>query len=275
MADPNPNSPNSLNSLTNVRQILLDQSTPTVASLDFHPPPPTYQPLPPQPPPPPPHIPYSLHSLQHHTCELTETPFPSTRALEVDTVPKPTTMASTSSGKHPTYRGIRCRGGKWVSEIREPRKTKRIWLGTFPTAEMAAAAYDVAALALKGADVVLNFPGFIGSYPAPASTSPQDIRSAAAAAAATLRKNDDSRESPGQRQKDDKDDVTVSNSLSLASSSVGDFMDEEELFGMPNLLMDMAEGMLVSPPRMKDSPPSDYDDSPGNSDGGESLLWSY
>ncbi|CAB4279825.1 unnamed protein product [Prunus armeniaca] len=270
MADPNPNSPNSL---TNVRQILLDQSTPTVASLDFHPPPPTHQPFPPQPPPP--HTPYSLLSLQHHKCELTETPSPSTRALEVDTVPKPTTMASTSSGKHPTYRGIRCRGGKWVSEIREPRKTKRIWLGTFPTAEMAAAAYDVAALALKGADVVLNFPGFIGSYPVPASTSAQDICSAAAAAAATLRKNGDSRESPGQRQKDDKDDVTVSNSINLASSSVGDFVDEEEIFGMPNLLMDMAEGMLVSPPRMNDSPPSDYDDSPGNSDGGESLLWSY
>lgn len=169
-----------------------------------------------------------------------------------------------STGRHPSYRGIRSRSGKWVSEIREPRKTTRIWLGTYPNPEMAAAAYDVAALALKGSDAALNFPDEVPKYPVPNSASAADIRSAAASAAA----------SRGSRtEAEGKEDLVgrPENADEIGQESVQEFIDEDALLNMPKLLDDMAEGMLVSPPRMK---MASENDSPEDSDGGESL-WSY
>nr|AEM97872.1 AP2 class transcription factor [Corylus avellana] len=144
--------------------------------------------------------------------------------------------------RHPVYRGVRRRNNnKWVSEMRKPNEKTRIWLGTYPSAEMAARAHDVAALALRGTSACLNFADSAWSCRVPASTDAGEIRRAAAEAAEGFRPSHDDQlveKDCGERVLDDDHQ----------QESVM-YMDEEAVFDMPGLLVNMAEGLLLSPPQ--------------------------
>ncbi|KAK2366937.1 dehydration-responsive element-binding protein 1E [Trifolium repens] len=140
--------------------------------------------------------------------------------------------------RHPVYRGVRSRNlDKWVCEMREPNKKTKIWLGTFQTAEMAARAHDVAALALRGRNACLNFADSAWRLRMPTTTETKDIQKAAAEAAEAF------------NFKPDKtlminDTNTVEVAASIEKRLMFSMEEEEEKLNIPESLRNMA---LMSP----------------------------
>ncbi|KAJ8560396.1 hypothetical protein K7X08_022256 [Anisodus acutangulus] len=185
--------------------------------------------------------------------------------------------------RHPVYRGVRRRNNnKWVCELREASKQKRIWLGSYPTAEMAARAHDVAALALRGQLATLNFADSAWRLQVPVSTDPKELRQAAARASEAFGPSEEiDVNSGGDNNVENGDDMEIKtapqgnvdyNKVAEENVLYNNSCGEVGMFGTKEWQENMEEGCLFSPNPCLLGSHFSWDDVESDV---EVSLWSY
>lgn len=105
-------------------------------------------------------LPASASSSSSSSSSSSHSPMRRRDALRnmVLNVVRPSRTAAAAADHPVSYRGVRYREGlsKYVTEIRPTRSSKKIWLGTYDTAEEAARAFDIGNLCCKK-NLPLNF----------------------------------------------------------------------------------------------------------------------
>ncbi|EXB37756.1 Dehydration-responsive element-binding protein 1D [Morus notabilis] len=212
-----------------------------------------------------------LNKKSVNPCQKTSTTVTTTNTSTSETMKKKKSgRKKFKETRHPVYKGVRQRKGKWVCELRQPgqKNKSRLWLGTFSSPDMAARAYDVAALAVKGDSASLNFPDSAGDMQRHgsllSSSSLQSVSEVVGCAApiaaeveAVLERNNGSSTCAILSSVS----ASASASASTACMERGErwesdglktvYVDEEELFNMPGLLDSMAEGLILTPPSLQ------------------------
>ncbi|KAJ4777086.1 Dehydration-responsive element-binding protein 1A [Rhynchospora pubera] len=176
---------------------------------------------------------------------------------------KPSGRTKFRETRHPVFRGVRRRGtsNRWVCEVRNPNNKTKIWLGTFPTADMAARAHDVAAIAFKGRFACLNFAdsAWLLNIP-PTFSSVKELKRAAMEAAEALHSSnlldsaDNASSSASSTETVDENEVVSSSPpVSTAISAVDEDQLEFNLDGIEDMDLglyyaSLAEALMLEPP---------------------------